>query len=135
MKNANLESLKTEDLRILWAELWAFEPPKRIGRTMMIKSIQHKQREQMGLGLSEEQKKRLNGLVKSYQRDPKMFDQGRVLKAGTRLVRHYNGKKHSVIVLEDGFEYQGVQWQSLSKIATKITGTAWNGWRFFGLNQ
>ena len=128
-----LKSLSISELRELWSEYWGKRAPPRMGRTMLEKSTLYKQREQVGLGLSVEQKKRFDKLIKQYKRDPKAFDQGRVLKTGTKLVREYNGQKHIVSVLGDGFEYQGQQFTSLSKIAIEITGTAWNGWRFFGV--
>ena len=55
------------------------------------------------------------------------------LLAGTKICREYNGVDHQVEVTKDGFEYSGQKWNSLSAIATKITGTKWNGPRFFGL--
>jgi hypothetical protein len=54
---------------------------------------------------------------------------------GTRLVRDWHGIGHTVIVLEDGFEYAGERWKSLTAIAKAITGTHWNGPRFFGLSE
>ena len=53
--------------------------------------------------------------------------------AGTRLIREYQGVEHVVTVLQDGFEYEGGPYRSLSAIARAITGTRWNGWTFFGL--
>lgn len=55
--------------------------------------------------------------------------------AGTRLVREWNGVEHTVTVLRDGFEFEGRTFQSLSAVARPITGTRWNGWRFFGLRE
>ena len=55
--------------------------------------------------------------------------------AGTRLIREYQGIEHCVTVLQDGYEWQGRPYQSLSAIARAITGTRWNGWRFFGLKN
>ncbi len=55
--------------------------------------------------------------------------------AGTRLVREWNGTEHTVTVLRDGFDFEGRKYQSLSAIARTITGTRWNGWRFFGLRE
>ena len=46
---------------------------------------------------------------------------------GTRLMREWNGHEHHVSVLEDGFEYKGQRYTSLSAIASKITGARWNG--------
>jgi hypothetical protein len=57
----------------------------------------------------------------------------RRLKPGTVLVRDYHGQRHTVTVAEDGFEWQGTTYASLSGIARAITGTAWSGPRFFAL--
>ena len=55
------------------------------------------------------------------------------LKPGARLVREWRGRTHAVTVTEDGFEYGGTSYPSLTKIANKITGAHWSGPRFFGL--
>ena len=55
------------------------------------------------------------------------------LKPGARLVRAWRGRAHTVTVTEDGFEYAGTSYASLTKIAKKITGAHWSGPRFFGL--
>ena len=55
--------------------------------------------------------------------------------AGTRLVREWNGVEHTVTILADGFEWQGRKYKSLSAIARDITGTRWNGYRYFGLRE
>jgi hypothetical protein len=57
----------------------------------------------------------------------------RRLKPGTVLVRDYHGRRHSVTVAPDGFNWQGTTYASLSAIARAITGTAWSGPRFFAL--
>jgi hypothetical protein len=58
-----------------------------------------------------------------------------VLKTGTTLVRQWRGHAHSVLVREDGFEYQGQRYRSLSVVAERITGAHWSGPRFFGLTK
>jgi hypothetical protein len=55
------------------------------------------------------------------------------LKPGTKLIREWQGKTHSVLVLEDGFQWRGRRWRSLSAVAREISGTSWSGPRFFGL--
>ena len=55
--------------------------------------------------------------------------------AGTRLLREWAGVEHVVTVLADGFEWEGRPYRSLSAIARAITGTRWNGWRFFGIRH
>ena len=60
-------------------------------------------------------------------------DPGLALKPGARLVREWHGRTHTVTVTEDGFDYAGASYASLTKIAKKISGTHWSGPRFFGL--
>ena len=55
--------------------------------------------------------------------------------AGTRLIREWQGVDHCVTVREDGYEYRGCPYKSLSAVARAITGTQWNGWTFFGLKN
>jgi len=55
--------------------------------------------------------------------------------AGTRLLRAYQGVEHTVTVMQDGYEWQGRPYKSLSAIARAITGTRWNGLVFFGLKN
>jgi DUF2924 family protein len=55
------------------------------------------------------------------------------LKPGTRLMREWQGRSYDVLVLDDGFCWQGTRYRSLSANARKITGTAWSGPLFFGL--
>jgi len=59
----------------------------------------------------------------------------RLPQPGTLLPREFKGKVYVVTVLADGFEYDGRQYKSLSKIATEIAGTRWNGFVFFGLDR
>jgi len=54
---------------------------------------------------------------------------------GTKLIREWDGVEHTVTVLKDGFDLQGRKFKSLSAVARAITGTRWNGYRFFGLRE
>jgi Protein of unknown function (DUF2924) len=56
-------------------------------------------------------------------------------RSGTRLVREWQGVEHIVTVRDDGYEYRGRPYKSLSAIARTITRTRWNGWVFFGLKS
>jgi hypothetical protein len=62
-------------------------------------------------------------------------DPGPRLIVGTRLVREWEGERHEVEVTAEGFLYGGKRWKSLSQIARSITGSQWNGPRFFGLRE
>ena len=57
------------------------------------------------------------------------------IRPGTVLGREWNGEMHRVAVLAEGFAWNGNTYPSLSKIAFAITGTRWNGPRFFGLRE
>jgi hypothetical protein len=57
------------------------------------------------------------------------------LRPGTVLIREYEGNRHHVMVVPDGFSWNGKIFPSLSKVAYAITGTKWNGPRFFGLRE
>ena len=57
------------------------------------------------------------------------------LPPGSRLTREYRGQLHQVDVGDHTFNYQGTTYASLSAIARQITGTRWNGPRFFGLRN
>ena len=59
----------------------------------------------------------------------------RLPPAGTELTRTYRGRLVRVTVLEQGFEYKGKRFDSLSMIASRVTGTRWNGFSFFGLKE
>ena len=54
---------------------------------------------------------------------------------GTKLIREWDGIAHTVTVLKEGFEWDGRRYKSLSAVARAITGTRWNGYRFFGLRE
>ena len=54
---------------------------------------------------------------------------------GTKLIREWDGVAHTVTVLKEGFEWDGRRYKSLSAVARAISGTRWNGYRFFGLRE
>ena len=57
------------------------------------------------------------------------------LRPGTILVREWNAQTHRVMVVDEGFAWNDKTYDSLSKVAFAITGTHWNGPRFFGLRD
>ena len=74
--------------------------------------------------------KLLDGLAHG---DKRGAERARRLKAGTVLVREYQGERHTVTVVADGFLWGDSTYKSLTTIARAITGTAWSGPRFFGV--
>ena len=57
----------------------------------------------------------------------------RLPTSGSAIVRHYKGNKHRVVVLDDGFEYEGERYRTLTAVAKAITDSHINGYRFFRL--
>jgi hypothetical protein len=74
-------------------------------------------------------------LVGEFEKRSASFDAGIVPKTGTTLVRQWHGHAHTVLVREDGFDYEGQHYRSLTVIAKRITGAHWSGPRFFGLTK
>jgi hypothetical protein len=57
------------------------------------------------------------------------------LRPGTVLMREHGGVRHTVTITPDGYVWQDRTYSSLSAVARAITGTSWNGLRFFGLRE
>ena len=94
-----------------------------------------KEWEQKYRPLSRDVLRKINKLVEQYDKTQKVENESNVLSIadGTKLVREFKGKRYTVIVLNDGYEFNGEKYKSLSAIANKITGTRWNGKKFFGV--
>lgn len=134
--HANLNTLPLTELRQMWAVVWGKEPYAKIGRTMLIKSLEYKRREQVMGGMPPELQQRLKTLVAAYKRNPRCFDENfHGLKPGTRLVKTWKEARHTVMVVKNGFEYEDRLYTSLSEVAFAITGSRWNGWVFIGLKK
>jgi hypothetical protein len=132
MHSNTYKDLPLNELRALWADTWNKTPNKRMGRTMLVKSLCYKLWEVETGGVPGQVQKRLDELIKKYKCQGKARSD-RTLKVGTELVRIYQDKKHIVKVTERGLEYNGEVWSSLSAIATYIASGSRNGWRFFGI--
>jgi hypothetical protein len=133
---AALQGAATHDLRIVWRRLYRGEPPLCMTRELMIRAIAYRMQERVHGGLAPATKRRLQGLVAEIEaKGTEAFDPGIVLKPGARLVREWAGRTHTVVVLENGFDYDGERYPSLSKIAARITGAHWSGPRFFGIKR
>lgn len=130
-----LEGMTYDELRVEWRRIYRAHPPKRVARDLLMLGVAWKVQEKAYGGLGAAIKRRLADLAKTMEQDGDLA-RSRVarLKPGARLVREWGGQTHTVIVLEDGFEWQGKRWRSLSVIAREITDAHWSGPRFFGLN-
>ena len=122
-----------DDLRAEWKELYRQDAPK-ISRDLLTLGIAYRRQELEFGGLGKATVRKLRTVAKSLRETGQVgLAPGLSLKPGARLVREWNGRAHTVNVTEEGFEYGGRQFSSLTKIARTITGTRWSGPRFFGL--
>ncbi|MGD2025909.1 MAG: DUF2924 domain-containing protein [Methyloceanibacter sp.] len=122
-----------EDLRNEWRRLYRSDPP-RVSRDLLTRGIAYRRQELEHGGLSKTTRRKLKTLAKMLRNTDRVApDPGLTLKSGARLVREWHGRTHTVTVTEDGFDYAGTFYPSLTKIAKKITGAHWSGPRFFGL--
>jgi len=161
---ADLETMSTEDLRKLWDTLHEPQAdsesemknaknmpaahrrlphPPRFNRQFLIKRLAYRIQELAYGGLREKTRRRMGRLLDDEGYDdlgvksrPKKTKPGDTLLPGTLLVREWQGERHEVIVGEDrNFEYRGMPYRSLSAVARAITGTRWNGPKFFGCRE
>jgi Protein of unknown function (DUF2924) len=123
-------------LRVRHRELFRTEPPKAFGPDLLRRSIAHRIQEKAYGGLSRPALRLLDQMIKAYAAKPNgKIVLPRRIKPGSVLVREWKGKSHRVMVLAEGFAYDGETYSNLSEIAVLITGTRWNGPRFFGLRS
>ena len=131
---AALPSKTTPELKQLWRDLFDREPPP-YNKPFLVKRLAYRIQELAYGGLSARAEAKLDRLIA----DEEARLNGKLAKrkgdrpiAGTRLIREWQGVEHTATVLDDGFEYQGRRYKSLSAIARAITGTRWNGPLWFG---
>jgi hypothetical protein len=129
-----LPKMPIADLRKRYRELFRAEPPSAFGPDLLRRSIAHRIQERAYGGLPKTTQRLLDQLVKAAAAKPNgRLDLPRRIKPGSELVRTWNGRTYRVMVMADGFAHDGKTFSSLSEIASDITGTNWNGPRFFGL--
>jgi len=133
----HLEQLSRAELRALWTEELAETPPSSLGRDILALGIAYARQERRFGGLSKPVAKELDRLAARVLRNgaTDVPPPAPLPRAGTILVREWQGATHHVTVTDDGFLWNGKPHRSLSSIARAITGTKWNGPRFFGLRD
>ena len=130
---AVLNGLTAQQLRDEWRRLYRGQPP-RLSRDLLIRTIAYRMQELVYGGLSKATQRKLDALTRELKLKGSIaVTPDTSLRPGTRLVREWRGRTHTVVVTEAGFEYAGKTFPSLTKIAHAITGAHWSGPRFFGL--
>ena len=116
-----IRSLRLDALRRQWRLVFGRVPPAGLSKDLLGRMIAARLQERAFGGLDRDSLRFLASLAR-HQRPPR-----RQLKPGTVLVREYQGRRHIVTTVHDGFDWQGTTYPSLSAIARAITGTAWVG--------
>jgi len=129
---SRIQTLKPDDVRALWRDTFKKEVPKALTRDLLVRTLcWHIQVKAFG-GHSPVILK----LLASYAKG-RTGEAGRLrrLKPGTEIVREFQGERHTVVITAEGFRWRDADYSSLTAIACAITGTNWNGPRFFGLRE
>lgn len=120
-----LQTMDLEGLRAEWRR--SFGPPPRLRSVELMGRL-------LAWRLQVQRHGDLDAATRRRLRERKVAP-GPRLNVGARLVREWKGERHEVEVTGEGFLYAGQPWKTLSRIARAITGTRWNGPRFFGLRE
>lgn len=132
---ASLRTMTSDDLRKMWNDLYKSEPP-RANKQYLTKHLAYHIQELAYGGNRQEIDMRLAAKADEYfGKRPKSKRTQKKVMTGSVLVRVYQGVEYQVAVLEDGYQYMGSKYRSLSAISREITGMNWSGNAFFGLNK
>ena len=126
---ADIAAMNVEQLRVRWRQTHGQPPPKGLSKDLIARALAYRIQEAVLGGLSPGALRTLR-LVMTSGVEPLQK-----IKVGSVLVREFGGMLHEVVVVPGGFLWQGGTYDSLSMIAKEITGTNWNGPRFFGLRD
>ena len=132
---AEVEKLRTlgkGDLRARWSTLFGKTPPPALTKDLLGRMIAWRIQEKFYGGHDKATLRVLDGLARGKVAKPATEPR---LRAGTVLMREHGGVRYTVTVTADGFVWQDRTYPSLSAVARAITGTSWNGRRFFGLRM
>ena len=122
-----IAALNVDRSRALWREMMGRPAPDALSKELIARALAYRLQEQSLGGLDPHLRRLLATLAKPGA------EPIRHLKIGSVIVREHEGEIHEVMVAPGGFYWSGQTYSSLSAIARKITGTSWNGPRFFGL--
>jgi Protein of unknown function (DUF2924) len=131
---AGLPDLDLAAVRERWHQLFGNPAPKSLRQAFLVKACAYQIQVKAFGGLSAATKRHLREVAEAARSGAAVPSVPKI-KPGTQLLRTWQGKTHSVTVLEKGFVWNGGRHASLSAIAKAITGTNWNGPTFFGLRR
>ena len=128
---ARIQELSLADLRMFWSQTFNKPAPKALSRDMLVRTLAWHIQEQAFGGHD----RAILKILASYAKGVPGGARARRLKPGTEIVREYQGERHTVVITGEGYRWRDGDYPSLTAIARLITGTNWNGPRFFGLRE
>ena len=134
---AALKAMSVNELKTEWQAMFDAPAPNN-SRTFLESRLAYRIQELAYGGPDRETRRMLDLLadeVEGHSKRKHQIIDPRNPVTGTRLIREWEGVEHTVTVLKDGFDWQGRKFKSLSAVAREITGTRWNGYRFFGMRE
>jgi hypothetical protein len=135
---AHLRKLSVEDLQARWHTVFRRRPRPHLSRHLLFRVLAYRLQADRFGELDAESRRLLDDSSSPEDAGRRAIELGKLttdLRPGTMLTREWEGRVHRVTVLPKGFAWNGKTYPSLSKIAQVITGTRWNGPRFFGLRD
>jgi hypothetical protein len=133
---ARLPELALSELRQQWRTLYKSEASPHLSRELLLRAVAYRLQEVALGGLRPKRQRQLRQIAQQLNQTGEIRPRARLeLESGTRLVREWQRRTYEVLVLDDGFSWQGTHYASLSAVARNITGTPWSGPLFFGLKQ
>lgn len=130
---AAIEAMSASQRKEEWRRLLKSPPPPAFGSGLLAQALAYHEQERALGGLSAADLKRVKNAKHSSAEGNRPPDSD--VRPGTWLSRTWHGEVHQVVVLDDGVEYRGKRYASLSAVARSITGARWSGPRFFGLKS
>jgi hypothetical protein len=132
----DLARLDEDRLNNHFRRLYGVEPPTRLRRPLLIRAVAYRLQEVALGGLKSSARQLLTGFAENISgRRTTYARHERKIKPGTTLLREWHGVQHRLTVLEDGVNFDGRRYRSLSEVAHKITGSHRSGPLFFGLKS
>ncbi|MET0183187.1 MAG: DUF2924 domain-containing protein [Caulobacterales bacterium] len=132
----DLASLSLHEVRALWRRKLNIPVPEHKSPGLLARALSYHLQARAKGALSRAAKRRLEELAERFIADRAFSpDAADRLKAGSVLVREWNGRTYAVTTTETGFLYDGRAFESLSAVARDITGVRWSGPRFFKLTS